>query len=157
MALRSHCNRGCASLPVPLISAGLSLKIPDYTPRMEPEQPSMVDLQEVAYGADRDYTFGSPHLAHPSLRNRIERELAAIVHDQIRGRGECAVLEIGAGHGTFTQALLDAGAHVTVTEMSEPSAVYLRRRYTDHPGITVVHDPTATGVRSWPPSTTSSR
>lgn len=100
----------------------------------------MAELQEVAYGADRDYTFGSPHLAHPALRTRIEGELTALVKAQLEAQGDCSVLEVGAGHGTFTEALLDAGAQVTVTEMSEPSAGFLRRRYTGRDDVTVVHD-----------------
>lgn len=101
----------------------------------------MAELQEVAYGEDRDYTFGSPHLAHASIRSRIEGELTALVRAQIRDLGTCRVLEVGAGHGTFTETLLNAGARVTVTEMSAPSATFLRRRYAGRTDLTVVHDP----------------
>lgn len=107
---------------------------------MDLDRPSMAELQEAAYGADRDYTFGSPHLAHASIRTRIEAELGALVKAQIQKHGECAALEVGAGHGTFTDALLSAGARVTVTEMSEPSAAFLRRRYSGRHDITVVYD-----------------
>lgn len=119
---------------------------------MDPVQPSMAELQEVAYGADRDYAFGSPHLSHAPLRTEIEERLATLVRSQISRAGSCKVLEVGAGHGTFTQALLYAGASVTVTEMSEPSANLLRARYAGNDLVTVVYDPDGTAGAKLAPS-----
>ena len=52
----------------------------------------------------------------------IEARLQALVADTIQRTGECRVVEIGGGHGTFTSCLVEAGAHVTVTETSRASA-----------------------------------
>ncbi|MFF4549937.1 hypothetical protein [Streptomyces sp. NPDC001435] len=48
---------------------------------------------------------------------------------------------MGAGHGTFTDHLLAAGAEVEVTEMSAPSAQALRHKFRNNPRVSVVHDP----------------
>lgn len=85
----------------------------------------MSDLQESEYGAARDYTVGSPHLQHAPTRLRIENDLRELVAATLQRQATCRVLEVGAGHGTFTRTLVTAGAEVTVTEMSEPSARYL--------------------------------
>ena len=82
--------------------------------------PSMAELQQADYGENRDYEVGSPHLRHDVRRNRIENDLSALVRDQVERRGQCRVLEIGGGHGTFTACLVAAGASVIVTEMSAP-------------------------------------
>lgn len=75
----------------------------------------------------------------------VEDRLRSLV-DTVSDRGVCHVLEIGAGHGTFTDVLLRAGADVTVSEVSEASAVHLGRRYADEVRVEVVHDPTGTAV-----------
>jgi SAM-dependent methyltransferase len=51
------------------------------------------------------------------------------------------VLEVGAGHGSFTTTIRSTHARVTVTEMSKPSADYLQQRYAGDPGVEVVYDP----------------
>jgi 16S rRNA A1518/A1519 N6-dimethyltransferase RsmA/KsgA/DIM1 with predicted DNA glycosylase/AP lyase activity len=48
---------------------------------------------------------------------------------------------VGAGHGTFTDHPLSAGAEVEVTEMSAPSARALRHKFRNNPRVSVVHDP----------------
>jgi len=103
---------------------------------------SMAELQETDYGTGRDYTYGSPHLVHPHLRRTIERDLMSLVTGRIATNGDCHVLEVGAGHGTFTQTLVDAGGSVTVTEMSEPSAEVLKRRFAGNNAVRVLYDPT---------------
>ena len=103
--------------------------------------PSMSELQQADYGENRDYEVGSPHLRHDFRRNRIENDLSALVRDQIELRGQCRVLEIGGGHGTFTACLVAAGASVIVTEMSAPSADTLRRRFEHSQQVRVVYDP----------------
>jgi SAM-dependent methyltransferase len=104
----------------------------------------MSSLQEAAHPEGHDYTSGSPHLKHLGLRSRIDasivREVARITAD----RGQCRALEIGAGHGTFTEVLRRAGANVTVTEMSGPSAAFLGRAFSSDRGVRVIHDADAT-------------
>jgi SAM-dependent methyltransferase len=103
-------------------------RVPDRHPKAK-SSASMASLQEVDYGADRDYTHGSPHLVHVQLRTRIEDDLSRLVRMTRAERGTCHALEVGAGHGTFTGTLLAAGATVTVTEMSEPSVAVLKQRF----------------------------
>lgn len=50
------------------------------------------------------------------------------------------VLEIGPGFGILTDALLNAGAEVIAVELDQRLAVYLRRRFKGHPGLTVVQN-----------------
>ncbi len=47
------------------------------------------------------------------------------------------VLEVGAGHGTFTEVLIDVGA-VTSVEPDGASSAVLRERYADDPRVHVV-------------------
>lgn len=114
---------------------------------MEPDGPSMAELQEAGYGEGRDYTLGSPHLQHDTLRCKIETDLADLVADQLSRNETCRVLEVGAGHGTFTTVLADAGAQVTVTEMSEPSVRVLSAKFEGNDAVTVVHDADGTESR----------
>ena len=104
----------------------------------------MSRLQEADYGAGRDYAYGSPHLTHRRLTAKIEAELHELVGTHLAAHGRCRVLEVGAGHGTFTQTLLEAGASVTVTEMSAPSAAVLSERFAGDERCRVVHDPEGT-------------
>src|SRR4051794_26288516 len=108
------------------------------------EQVPMSKLQETDYGAGRDYAYGSPHLTHPQLTARIEGQLRSLVGELVAVHGKCRVVEVGAGHGTFTETLLAAGATVAVTEMSAPSAAVLAEKFADDPACTVVHDPEGT-------------
>lgn len=85
---------------------------------------------------------GSPHLRHDTLRARICQSLADITASIRRVKGACRVLEVGAGHGVFTEPLLKSGADVVVTEMSAPSAVYLKHLYAGEARVEIVHDPT---------------
>jgi phospholipid N-methyltransferase len=70
----------------------------------------------------------------------VERRLRDLVKATSDADGSCRVLEVGAGHGTFTQCLLEAGATITVTEASSDSADHLRRTFGDQ--IEVLHDKT---------------
>lgn len=98
-------------------------------------------LQERAHGVEHDYTNGSPHIRHHRIRDRVISGVHALVGEVIDRNGKCRVLEVGAGHGTFTDHLLAAGAEVDVTEMSAPSATVLRHRFRHNPRVTVLHDP----------------
>ena len=86
-------------------------------------------LQESYHDEGFDYRVGSPHLAHRSLHDR----LAAVLQDHVRRMSAAglplSVLEIGAGHGGFTEPALAAGCSVTAVEMSRPSLRQLDRRF----------------------------
>lgn len=96
--------------------------------------------QDTAYPVGYDYTHGSPHLRHPELRRTIERSLTEEVGRIRADRGHCRTLEVGAGHGSFTVVLRNAGAEVTVTEMSSASAADLRARFGLDEGVEVIED-----------------
>ncbi len=100
----------------------------------------MTNFQELGHPQDYDYESGSPHLKHARLRELISDCLRAMVAEQLERTGKCHVLEVGAGHGDFTDVLLGAGAAVTITEMSRPSAQSLTDRYRLNSNVTVVHD-----------------
>jgi SAM-dependent methyltransferase len=103
-------------------------------------RPAMADLQERAHGTGHDYDTGSPHLRHPRLRNEIIARIRALVAEQYERRGSCRVLEIGAGHGSFTDHIAAMGANVTVTEMSRPSLDHLEARFAYNPSVRLLYD-----------------
>lgn len=103
-------------------------------------RPTIGQLQERAHGDGHDYANGSPHIRHHSVRERVISGVHTLVGEVIERNGQCRVLEVGAGHGTFTDHLVAAGARVDVTEMSAPSAAVLRQRFRNNPNVTVVHD-----------------
>jgi len=103
-------------------------------------KPSMAELQEHEHGVGHDYAKGSPHIRHHTIRNRVIDRLHGMVGEVIDRNGQCRVLEVGAGHGTFTDHLVAAGAEVTVTEMSRPSVDVLHRRFRHNTRVTVLHD-----------------
>lgn len=96
--------------------------------------------QDFAHGIGHDYTVGSPHLRHAALRNRIGSRINGVIAEILQRQGECSVLEIGAGHGSFTDTVLAAGAQVTVTEMSKASFDHLAERFRDISQVRVVYD-----------------
>jgi len=104
--------------------------------------PAMAALQQAEHGQGHDYAKGSPHLLHHAIRDRIVRRIHGLVGEVIDRQGRCRVVEVGAGHGAFTDHLLAAGAEVEVTEMSAPSAEFLAHRYRHNPRVRVVHDVT---------------
>jgi SAM-dependent methyltransferase len=125
-------------VPIPRRSPGTA--VPGSRGAAAPEHVRVA--QETAHGADHDYILGSPHLQHARLNawmrdtlNRVVAELA-----DAHGRAPC-VLEVGAGHGPFTETLVAAGADVVVTEMSAASAALLEHRFRANPRVTVNHDP----------------
>lgn len=113
---------------------------------MTEEPSSVVASQNEAHGEGHDYVKGSPHLRHVTLRSMIEGQLKALVRETLERNGSCRVLEIGAGHGTFTAFLLEAGASVTVTEASQASAEELKRRYAGRDDVEVFFDLTGESV-----------
>ncbi|MFJ5530204.1 class I SAM-dependent methyltransferase [Streptomyces sp. NPDC093261] len=103
--------------------------------------PTIGELQERAHSEGHDYAEGSPHIRHHRIRERVISGLHTLVGEVTERNGRCRVLEVGAGHGTFTDHLVAAGARVEVTEMSAPSAAVLRHRFRNNPRVTVTHDP----------------
>lgn len=101
---------------------------------------SMADLQEEQHGQGFDYEPGSPHLRHPRLRNEIIGRIRTMVAEQFERTGQCRVLEVGAGHGSFTDHVAATGAEVTVTEMSRPSLELLERRFAWNPRVRLLYD-----------------
>jgi SAM-dependent methyltransferase len=100
----------------------------------------MTNIQETAYPEGFDYEVGSPHLKHSKLRFRIEASLEHEVAALRASTGRCRALEIGAGHGSFSSVLIRAGADLTITEMSRPSAAHLVRIFGDQSNVNVVAD-----------------
>lgn len=96
--------------------------------------------QDVAHIDGYDYTVGSPHLRHASLRNRIDDRITGAISNVLSKKPECAVLEIGAGHGSFTGTVLAAGGNVTATEMSRASFDHLAAKYRGNPAVRVLYD-----------------
>ncbi len=117
----------------------------------ESHRDPVVAAQDAGHAHGHDYDKGSPHLRHTTLRTMVEGRLRELVAALIAETGECRVLEVGAGHGTFTRCLLDAGASVTVTEASSASAEQLRETFGDQ--VEVIYDETGEGIlesgREW--------
>lgn len=108
----------------------------------ESHRDAVVAAQDASHAEGHDYDKGSPHLRHTHLREMVEGRLRRLVTDTIERTGECRVVEIGAGHGTFTRCLADAGARVTVTEASSASAEKLRQEFGGSGRVEVVFDET---------------
>lgn len=100
----------------------------------------MAELQGASHGDKHDYTIGSPHLRHAALFDRVDRAITEAIDAIVSRQGKCDVLEIGAGHGTFTDSALVSGAQVTVTEMSRASVEYLQGKFADNPSVIIVYD-----------------
>jgi SAM-dependent methyltransferase len=97
--------------------------------------------QEAYYNDGVDYRRGSPHLSHWHLYDR----LVGLVRDclqRISDEGLAPrVLEIGSGHGGYTEPVLAAGCEVTAVEMSRPSLRRLEARYSGNSQFRGVLDP----------------
>lgn len=100
----------------------------------------MQRLQEAVFGEDTDYRVGSPHLAHWQLRDRLVALLRQVVRDLERREMPLTVLEVGAGHGGYTEAALAAGCWVTATEMSRPSLAILRDHFGTNERFSTIFD-----------------
>jgi SAM-dependent methyltransferase len=106
----------------------------------------VVNFQESFYDESADYRRGSPHLEHLHVYDK----LVAIVVSEIDHLADSGlppkVLEIGAGHGGYTEPVLAYGCDVTAVEMSRPSLDHLNKRFGHNPGFAGVYDPDA-GLR----------
>ncbi len=82
--------------------------------------------------ATEKYVRGAPHLRHVSLR----RAWACIIQDACEiaasKGGPPKVLDLGAGDGSATRFLLEAGAHVTAVDKSRERLDSLSRRCQAH-------------------------
>lgn len=96
--------------------------------------------QENFYASNVDYLAGSPHLRHRGLRNLVEAQIRATIDQLLRRQNRCMVLEVGAGHGFFTETVLEAGGAATLTEMSKPSSDYLTEKFRDTVAVRVIYD-----------------
>jgi len=63
---------------------------------------------------------------------------AAWIFEQVQPHLGDAVLEVGAGHGTFTEILSARGARVVATDVSQRCADVLRERFAADERVTVV-------------------
>jgi SAM-dependent methyltransferase len=97
-------------------------------------------LQEAVYGDGVDYRRGSPHLAHWQLYDRLTTVLRREIRDLAAHDLSLDVLEVGAGHGGYTEPALAAGCRVTAVEMSRPSLATLRERYSTNADLRLLLD-----------------
>lgn len=100
---------------------------------------TMMEQLQGAVGGE-DYERGSPHLVHRSLREPLLAAIRAVVLDTLDRSGSCRVLEVGAGHGMFTDHVLAAGADVVVTEMSPRAFALLDARFRHNPRAQIVYE-----------------
>jgi SAM-dependent methyltransferase len=98
-------------------------------------------LQEAVYDEQVDYRHGSPHLSHWSLFDRLVGLVRAELRRLDSAGMDLDVLEIGAGHGGYTEPVLAAGCAVTAVEMSKPSLDRLTDRYGRNDRFQAVLDP----------------
>jgi SAM-dependent methyltransferase len=96
--------------------------------------------QDAFHSEGHDYTVGSPHLRHTALFERVNAQIHRAVTGVLERQNSCAVLEVGAGHGSFTETVLTAGGTPTVTEMSKPSYEFLTHKFRDNSDVRVVYD-----------------
>lgn len=100
-----------------------------------------MNLQEEYYMPHVDYRIGSPHLSHPGLHDRLKEVLRGMIQGLADQGLSLRVLEVGAGHGGFTESALAMGCEVTVVEMSSASVDELQRRFGMNPKFRAVYDP----------------
>ena len=96
--------------------------------------------QESFYDHTIDYRHGSPHLSHWWLYDRLVGMTRDLLRDLASAGLPLRVLEIGAGHGGFTEPVLAAGCELTAVEASQPSIDELNRRYASNPNFHAVLD-----------------
>lgn len=101
----------------------------------------MRELQESHYDEHVDYRHGSPHLTHWTLFDRLVGLVRDEVHRLDAAGTDLDVLEIGAGHGGYTEPVLAAGCAVTAVEMSRPARDRLVERYGTNDRFRAVLDP----------------
>lgn len=90
---------------------------------------TMQRIQEVGFGESHNYRQGSPHLRHWHLYDRLVELLRDAIDDVAVAGLPLTVLEVGAGHGGYTEPALAHGCSVTATEMSRPSIDRLDKKF----------------------------
>src|SRR3954452_8340429 len=97
-------------------------------------------FQDLHYGEDIDYGRGSPHLSHRDLY----LELVSVVHRVLLAIDNAGlphtVLEVGAGHGGYTESVLAAGYEVTAVDMASASVQHLQSKYSMTQQFTAIFD-----------------
>jgi SAM-dependent methyltransferase len=104
----------------------------------------VANLQEAHYRSGIDYWKGSPHLTHRALYDRLVEVLRQSIQKLADQRLPLRVLEVGAGHGGFTEPALAMGCEVTAVDMSGPSIEELQRRFGTNPRLKAIYDPEGT-------------
>lgn len=104
------------------------------------EREAVARLQDSFHGEGYDYVAGSPHLRDGALLERLDGKIRWAVTEVLKRQPSCAVLEVGAGHGFFTETVLGAGGTPTVTEMSKASYDLLKRKFGSNPEVQVIYD-----------------
>ena len=99
----------------------------------------MPNAQNEHYTAGRDYRLGSPHLTHATVFDRLSGMLRERLFDCIDRGMPPTVLEIGAGHGGYTEPVLAAGGRVTAVEMAEASVRQLNYLFGHNEAFAVHH------------------
>lgn len=100
----------------------------------------MQQLQERFHEQGYDYRAGSPHLRHWQLYDAMVSMALGAVRNAVAAGLPADVLEVGAGHGGYTEPLLAAGSRVTSTEMSQPSLAELNQRFGGNSRFSAVFD-----------------
>jgi SAM-dependent methyltransferase len=99
------------------------------------------NIQESFYHSGVDYRVGSPHLSHRDLYDRLVCTLRHAVTEVSEAGLPLDVVEIGAGHGGFTEPMLAAGCRVTALEMSRPSVDRLNALFASNPLFRSLYTP----------------
>ena len=100
---------------------------------------TLTNFQDEFYSEATDYRHGSPQLSHLPLYDKlvkvIDQQLQLLVDRGI----PLDVVEIGAGHGAFTEPMLAVGSSVTALEMAHASAEVLSSRFGNNPLFTSIY------------------
>ena len=98
-------------------------------------------LQEAIHTEGYDYRNGSPHLKHWSLSERLINLLRSEMQRLSDAGLPLTMLDVGAGHGSYTEPSLAFGFSVTATEMSRPSLEHIGAQYRSNPKFEAQFDP----------------
>lgn len=101
----------------------------------------MQQLQEESHSTNFDYRNGSPHLKHWHLYNTLVSRLRIVLLQTANTVVKPALLDVGAGEGSFVEPVLAAGYEVMAVEMSRPAINTLKARYGQNQAFRVELDP----------------
>lgn len=99
------------------------------------------NFQEDHYDVAVDYSHGSPHLSNLRLRQRLVGVISVAITELADRKLPLRVLEVGAGHGGYTEPMLAMGCAVTAVEISGDAAKTLAAKYRTNSNLAVVYDP----------------